>query len=59
MRHEWTERPWPMEEIAAKFWHQVDFSKTASRENAEKLLNLVENLEEVDNVNTIVKLLVQ
>jgi hypothetical protein len=35
----------------------VDFSKTVSSENAQKVLDLVEKMEEVENVNEIVQLL--
>ncbi|MFC1819646.1 MmgE/PrpD family protein [Thermodesulfobacteriota bacterium] len=54
---EWTKKPTPREEIVAKFWHQVDFSRTVSRKNARKVLDLVENIEEVENVYKIVELL--
>jgi 2-methylcitrate dehydratase PrpD len=50
--------PISREEIIAKFWINVDYSRTVTRENAEKLLALLENLEELDSVNRIVQLLV-
>jgi 2-methylcitrate dehydratase PrpD len=59
LNRDWTKKPWPKEQIVAKFWHQVDFSQTVSRRNAEKLLSLLENLEEVKDVNKIVALLVK
>jgi hypothetical protein len=46
------------DEILAKFWNNVDFSRTVSRENAGKILALLEKLEELDSVDKIVKLLV-
>ena len=52
------EKPLSMDEIRAKFQTNVDFSQTVTRDNAEKLLGLLENLEKLDNVNKIVKLLV-
>jgi hypothetical protein len=59
MRRDWTQKPTPREEILAKFWHQVEFSKTISKKNAEKLLGLLDRLEQVDNVNRIVELMLK
>lgn len=59
MRRDWTQKPTPREEILAKFWHQVEFSKTISRKNAEKLLGLLDRLEQLDNVNGIVELMLK
>jgi len=59
LKRDWAKKPTPREEIADKFWHQVDFSQTVSRENAEKLLGLLGKLEGVENVNEIVKLLLK
>lgn len=56
---EWVEKPTPRDEIIAKFWHQVDFSQTVSRKNAQKVLDLVVKIEEVENVNKIVELLLK
>jgi 2-methylcitrate dehydratase PrpD len=50
--------PLSKDEIIAKFRANVEFSQTVTRDNAEKLLELLENLEELDNVNKIVELLV-
>lgn len=58
LNRDWAERGTPREQIVAKFWHQVNFSQTVSREKAGKLLGLVEKLEEVDDITQIVKLLV-
>ena len=55
---DWVDKGTPQEQILAKFWHQVDFSQTVRRENAEKLLELLDRLEDVDDVNRIVELLV-
>jgi 2-methylcitrate dehydratase PrpD len=49
--------PVSREDIIAKFWVNVDFSKTVSREKAEKVLSMVDQLEELDNVSKIVELL--
>ncbi len=50
--------PMSREEITAKFWTNVEFSRTVTREKAESLLALLEKLEELDSVNRIVPLLV-
>jgi 2-methylcitrate dehydratase PrpD len=46
------------QEILDKFWANIDFSNTVSRKNSEKAINMLENLENVDSVSEIVKLLV-
>jgi 2-methylcitrate dehydratase PrpD len=48
--------PMSKDEIIAKFRANVEFSKTVTRENVEKLLKLLKNLEELDSVNKIVEL---
>ena len=50
--------PMSKDEIIDKFIANVDFSQTVSRDNAQKLLELLENLEELDSINKIVELLV-
>jgi 2-methylcitrate dehydratase PrpD len=55
---DWLIRPWPREQVLAKFWHQVEFSKTVRRNNAEKLLEQVDRLEKLENIDEIVKLMV-
>ncbi len=50
--------PMTRDEIIDKYWKNVSYSQTVSKENAEKLLNLLKNLEEIDNVNSLVELLV-
>jgi 2-methylcitrate dehydratase PrpD len=50
--------PLSTDEIKDKFRANIDFSQTVSRDNAEKVLELLANLEELDSVNKIVKLLV-
>jgi len=40
-RREWVKNPTLRDEIIAKFWHQVDFSQTVSRKNAQQILDLV------------------
>jgi 2-methylcitrate dehydratase PrpD len=58
LNRDWLTRPWPKDQVLAKFWHQVEFSRTISRQKAEKLLEQIENLEELENVNSIVNLMV-
>jgi 2-methylcitrate dehydratase PrpD len=53
-----TRNPISKEELLAKFWLNVDYSRTIAAENAQRMLNLLENLEELDNVNRLVQLLV-
>ncbi|HEY77906.1 MAG TPA: MmgE/PrpD family protein [Dehalococcoidia bacterium] len=50
--------PLSTDEIKDKYRANVDFSQTVSRDNAEKALELLANLETLDSVNKIVKLLV-
>lgn len=50
--------PLTKEELMEKFWNNVNFSKTVSKENAEKALDMIENLEKVDNVSKMIKLLI-
>jgi 2-methylcitrate dehydratase PrpD len=51
-------KPMTREELKEKFMTQVAFSGTVSRDSAAKILGLVENLEELDNVKEIIGLLV-
>jgi 2-methylcitrate dehydratase PrpD len=48
--------PLSRETLVAKFMEQVEFSRMVSRMDAERLLELVENLEQVDDVREIVRL---
>jgi 2-methylcitrate dehydratase PrpD len=50
--------PMSQEELLAKYRANIAFSNTISRENADKALEMVENLENVDNVKILVDLLV-
>jgi 2-methylcitrate dehydratase PrpD len=45
-------------DMRTKFFDNVAFSKTVSMEKAEKVLDLIERLEEVDNIHKIIRLLV-
>jgi 2-methylcitrate dehydratase PrpD len=51
--------PITKEEIIEKFWANVDFSKTVAKNNAERLLCLLEKLEELGNVKDLVRLLIR
>ncbi|MFC1933128.1 MmgE/PrpD family protein [Chloroflexota bacterium] len=51
-------KPLTSKEIEEKFRTNVAFSKTVTEENAEKVLGLLEKLEELDDVNKVVELLV-
>ncbi|MGD0917166.1 MAG: MmgE/PrpD family protein [Thermodesulfobacteriota bacterium] len=53
-----TKNPMSKDEIIAKFWTNVEFSQTVTRKNADRLLTLLGNLEELDQVDRIVELLV-
>lgn len=50
--------PLSKNEILDKFWYNVNFSKSVTRRNAQKLLDILEDLENLDNVRQIVELLV-
>ena len=45
-------------DMRTKYFDNVAFSQTISMDKAEKVLGLIERIEEVDNVNKIIKLLV-
>jgi 2-methylcitrate dehydratase PrpD len=51
--------PLSWDALVKKFMGQVDFSRTVSRENAEKLIELVDRLEEADNIKKIIRLAVR
>ncbi len=46
------------EEIDDKFRGNVAFSKIVTKENAEKALNMLDHLEEIENVGDIARLLI-
>jgi 2-methylcitrate dehydratase PrpD len=50
--------PMSKDEIKDKFRGNVEFSQTVNKDNAEKVLEMLENLEKIDHVNKIVELLV-
>jgi 2-methylcitrate dehydratase PrpD len=50
--------PLSKDEVKDKFRSNISFSQTVTRDNAEKALKLLDNLEELDNINRVVELLV-
>jgi 2-methylcitrate dehydratase PrpD len=51
--------PLSRDDLVAKFMGQVEFSQTVSEEDALKLVELLDKLEEVDNVKKVIKLAVK
>ena len=49
-------KPLTRDGLIDKFMEQVEFSRLVDMKDAEKLVNLLENLEDVDNVNRITEL---
>ena len=45
--------------MIAKFMEQVEFTRMVSKQDAERLIELIDNLEEVDDVSEIVNLSVK
>ncbi len=52
-------RPLPREKLIDKFLNQAEFSGSVARSDAEKAVDLLENLEKVDNITSIVALCVK
>lgn len=50
--------PMSEDELIAKFWANIEFSKVIAKRDAQKLLKLIDRIEELDNVNRIIRLLV-
>jgi 2-methylcitrate dehydratase PrpD len=57
VNRDWVFKGTPKSEILEKYWHQVDFSRTISKTNAEKILALVDRLDELDSIRPIIELL--
>jgi 2-methylcitrate dehydratase PrpD len=51
-------KPLSMEEIEDKFWANVAFSHTISKNNAENALDMLKNVEKIDDVTRLVNFLV-
>jgi 2-methylcitrate dehydratase PrpD len=50
--------PISRQELLAKYYMNVDYSRTISRENAAKALNMIEDLENLDSIRKLTELLV-
>ena len=50
--------PLSKDELSTKFWDNVEFANRHTRENVERLLSLLENIEDLQDMNEIVGLLV-
>jgi 2-methylcitrate dehydratase PrpD len=55
---EWAKNPTPREQIIEKFRKQVAFSKTISPQKADNVLELVQDLERLESIDELVKLMV-
>jgi 2-methylcitrate dehydratase PrpD len=54
---EWVERTTSWEFVINKFWHQVDFSAAVSKKDADKIINLVGDFENVSDISEMVSFL--
>ncbi|MBN1643286.1 MAG: MmgE/PrpD family protein [Dehalococcoidales bacterium] len=52
------QNPLSKEELIDKFWTNVEFGRTVTRENAKKALEMIENLENLNSVRDLTRLLV-
>jgi hypothetical protein len=50
--------PMPKSDIIANFYRQVDFSQTVNKTNADRLLNIIDEMERFDDVSVIARLMV-
>ena len=55
---EFAVKPTPREQIIAKFYRQVDYSKTISRKKAERVLEILQKLETLENIGHLMKFMV-
>ena len=51
-------RPLSQAELIEKYWNNINFNGNIGQKKAEKALDMIENLEKVDNVASLIKLLV-
>jgi 2-methylcitrate dehydratase PrpD len=54
---EWVTHPITRETIIKKYWHQVNFTNNVSPKNAERILETILNLENVEDVSLLIKLI--
>jgi 2-methylcitrate dehydratase PrpD len=58
MMRGYPERPLTQEELIEKYWNNINFCGKIAQPQAKKALDMIENLEKVDHVNELFKLLV-
>jgi 2-methylcitrate dehydratase PrpD len=51
--------PMPRNEIISKFYRQIDFSQTVSRDDADRLLNIIDGLEQLDDISVIAEMMIR
>jgi 2-methylcitrate dehydratase PrpD len=52
-------KPFTSDDIIEKFWGNISFSKTVSKHNAEKALEMINHLEKVEDMGELVSLLLK
>jgi hypothetical protein len=52
---EWVKNPITRDTIIKKYWHQVEFTKNIPQSKAGKILDLILNLENVEDVGLLVE----
>ena len=57
MMRGYPDRPLSHEELIEKYWNNLNFCGKIAKNKAEKALDMIENLEKVDHVRDLVKLL--
>jgi hypothetical protein len=55
---DWATKPTPREQVTAKFRQQVAFSKTISPKKAERILELLKDLERLQSVDQLLKYMI-
>jgi 2-methylcitrate dehydratase PrpD len=55
---DWAKKPTPREQVTAKFRQQVAFSKTISPKKAERILELLKDLERLQSVDQLLKYMI-
>ena len=57
VNRDWAFKGTPKADIEAKYWHQVDFSQTISKTNAENLIEQLNTLDQKNSIKEIIQLL--
>ena len=52
------QNPISREEILNKFWHNIEFAGTITKENAEKILRIIDEIEKIDSIRELINLVV-